>query len=174
MALAAGTRLGPYEVNAQIGVGGMGEVYRATDPNLKRQIAIKVLPASVAGSTASSEPMERSPLRSSHEPDEAPPGAGNDAGTKGPNPFPLGETVMVEFGTSERSTWEGRDLSEIIAEAAAASGQPATADRRHRNRPISPRSRGVHALSAAVSCAVCAMKPSKAVASSSGRSNCTA
>jgi serine/threonine protein kinase len=49
MALAAGTRLGPYEVNAQIGVGGMGEVYRATDPNLKRQIAIKVLPASVAG-----------------------------------------------------------------------------------------------------------------------------
>jgi hypothetical protein len=51
MALATGTRLGPYEVNAQIGVGGMGELYRATDTNLKRQVAIKVLPASVAGDT---------------------------------------------------------------------------------------------------------------------------
>ena len=49
MALTPGTRLGPYEVVAQIGVGGMGEVYRATDTNLKRAVAIKVLPASVAG-----------------------------------------------------------------------------------------------------------------------------
>jgi len=49
LALHAGERFGPYEVTAQIGVGGMGEVYRATDTNLKRQVAIKVLPASVAG-----------------------------------------------------------------------------------------------------------------------------
>ena len=49
MALTPGTRLGVYEVSAQIGVGGMGEVYQATDTNLKRQVAIKVLPASVAG-----------------------------------------------------------------------------------------------------------------------------
>ena len=48
MALTPGTRLGPYEVTAQIGVGGMGEVYRATDTNLKRFVAIKVLPDSVA------------------------------------------------------------------------------------------------------------------------------
>src|SRR5215212_2703102 len=48
MALTLGTRLGPYEVTGQIGAGGMGEVYRATDTNLKRQVAIKVLPASVA------------------------------------------------------------------------------------------------------------------------------
>jgi eukaryotic-like serine/threonine-protein kinase len=48
LALTPGTRLGPYEVTAQIGVGGMGEVYRATDTNLKRAVAIKVLPASVA------------------------------------------------------------------------------------------------------------------------------
>jgi serine/threonine-protein kinase len=48
LALTPGTRLGPYEVTAQIGVGGMGEVYRATDTNLKRSVAIKVLPDSVA------------------------------------------------------------------------------------------------------------------------------
>jgi serine/threonine protein kinase len=48
MALPLGARIGPYEVSAQIGAGGMGEVYKATDTNLKRAVAIKVLPASVA------------------------------------------------------------------------------------------------------------------------------
>ncbi len=48
MALAPGTRLGPYEVGAKIGAGGMGEVYRATDVNLGRDVAIKVLPSSFA------------------------------------------------------------------------------------------------------------------------------
>ena len=48
MALTPGTRLGPYEIASQIGMGGMGEVYRATDTNLKRQVAIKVLPDAVA------------------------------------------------------------------------------------------------------------------------------
>src|SRR5918995_6092488 len=48
MALTPGTRLGPYEIAAQIGVGGMGEVFRATDTNLKRAVAIKVLPDAVA------------------------------------------------------------------------------------------------------------------------------
>ena len=43
MALAAGTRLGPYEILAPIGAGGMGEVYRATDTRLSRTVAIKVL-----------------------------------------------------------------------------------------------------------------------------------
>src|SRR6202162_4582577 len=45
MTLAAGTRLGSYEVVAQIGAGGMGEVYRAHDIKLARDVAIKVLPA---------------------------------------------------------------------------------------------------------------------------------
>ncbi len=45
MTIAAGTRLGPYEVVAQIGAGGMGEVYRAHDTKLARDVAIKVLPA---------------------------------------------------------------------------------------------------------------------------------
>jgi eukaryotic-like serine/threonine-protein kinase len=48
VALTAGTRLGVYQITAQIGVGGMGEVYRATDTNLARQVAIKVLPDAVA------------------------------------------------------------------------------------------------------------------------------
>src|SRR5262245_47447342 len=41
MGLAAGTRLGPYEIVAQIGAGGMGEVYRARDPRMGRDVAIK-------------------------------------------------------------------------------------------------------------------------------------
>src|SRR4029453_17000442 len=48
MALAPGSRIGPFEITTQIGVGGMGEVYRATDTNLKRAVAIKVLPDAFA------------------------------------------------------------------------------------------------------------------------------
>src|SRR6201993_2632084 len=46
MALSPGTKLGPYEILSPIGAGGMGEVYRAKDPRLGREVAIKVLPAS--------------------------------------------------------------------------------------------------------------------------------
>jgi Tol biopolymer transport system component len=55
MPLASGARLGPYEVTGQIGAGGMGEVYRARDPRLGRDVAIKVLPEELA-----SDPDRRS------------------------------------------------------------------------------------------------------------------
>src|ERR1700730_4795267 len=48
MVLSPGSRLGPYEIVAPIGAGGMGEVYRARDPRLGREVAIKVLPEHLA------------------------------------------------------------------------------------------------------------------------------
>src|SRR2546423_4762896 len=48
MPVPTGTRLGPYEILALIGAGGMGEVYRARDTRLDRSVAIKVLPAALA------------------------------------------------------------------------------------------------------------------------------
>jgi len=48
LTVGPGTRIGVYDVTAQIGEGGMGQVYRATDTKLKRQVAIKILPPSLA------------------------------------------------------------------------------------------------------------------------------
>jgi len=56
MALTIGTKVGPYEITAAIGPGGMGEVYRARDPRLGREVAIKVLPAEA---TADEERRQR-------------------------------------------------------------------------------------------------------------------
>jgi eukaryotic-like serine/threonine-protein kinase len=56
LALASGARLGPYEIISPLGVGGMGEVYRAKDTRLERVVAIKVLPGGV---TASPQTLER-------------------------------------------------------------------------------------------------------------------
>jgi WD40 repeat protein len=57
--LLAGTRLGPYEVIGLLGAGGMGEVYRARDPRLERDVAVKVLPVDVASDSARLALFER-------------------------------------------------------------------------------------------------------------------
>ena len=59
MALISGTKLGPYEIQSQLGAGGMGEVYRATDTRLGRAVAIKVLASHLSSSPELKQRMER-------------------------------------------------------------------------------------------------------------------
>jgi eukaryotic-like serine/threonine-protein kinase len=59
MALTSGTKLGPYEIQSPLGAGGMGEVYRARDPRLDREVAIKVLPASLSSDPSLKQRLER-------------------------------------------------------------------------------------------------------------------
>ena len=59
MALRSGTKLGPYEIRSQIGAGGMGEVYSATDTRLDRTVAIKILPEHLAKDPQRRERFER-------------------------------------------------------------------------------------------------------------------
>src|SRR5687768_8064430 len=59
MPLSPGTKLGPYEITGQLGAGGMGEVYRARDSKLNRDVAIKVLPERLAQDSAALARFER-------------------------------------------------------------------------------------------------------------------
>jgi serine/threonine protein kinase len=59
MALPNGTRLGPYEIVAPLGAGGMGEVYRARDTRLDRTVAIKILPSHFADDATRRQRFER-------------------------------------------------------------------------------------------------------------------
>src|SRR5258708_13169706 len=61
MALTSGTKLGPYEIQSPLGAGGMGEVYRARDPRLGRDVAIKVLPVSFAADSDRLRRFEQEP-----------------------------------------------------------------------------------------------------------------
>ena len=59
MTLAAGTRLGPYEIQSPLGAGGMGEVYKAKDTRLERTVAVKVLPSHLSASAETRQRFER-------------------------------------------------------------------------------------------------------------------
>src|SRR5713226_3318619 len=59
MSLASGTRLGPYEILAPLGAGGMGEVYRARDTRLDRTVAVKILPAQFSSDPVRKQRFER-------------------------------------------------------------------------------------------------------------------
>ena len=59
MALAAGTKLGPYEIQSPVGAGGMGEVYRARDTRLDRTVAVKILPSHLSDSPEARQRFER-------------------------------------------------------------------------------------------------------------------
>jgi serine/threonine protein kinase len=58
MPLSIGARLGPYEIQAPLGAGGMGEVYKARDTRLDRIVAIKILPEALAGDSTFRERFE--------------------------------------------------------------------------------------------------------------------
>ncbi len=59
MALTSGTKLGPYEIQSPLGAGGMGEVYRALDTRLDRDVAIKVLPGNLSSDASLKQRLER-------------------------------------------------------------------------------------------------------------------
>jgi serine/threonine protein kinase len=59
VSLAAGSKLGPYEIVAPLGAGGMGEVYRARDTRLERTVAIKVLPPELSSNVDRKQRFER-------------------------------------------------------------------------------------------------------------------
>jgi serine/threonine protein kinase/tetratricopeptide (TPR) repeat protein len=102
MPLTAGTRLGPYEIIAPLGAGGMGDVYRARDTRLKRDIAIKVLPDDVASSPDRIARFERE--------------ATTVAGLNHPNIvtlFSLEEVAGTRFLTLELV--EGLNLAALVA-----------------------------------------------------------
>jgi hypothetical protein len=102
MSIAVGTRIGTYEITATLGKGGMGEVYRAHDSKLNRDVALKILPEAFAGDPERSARFEREAkaLAALNHPNIA---HVYDAGTSGATSYLVMELVA------------GDDLSELIA-----------------------------------------------------------
>jgi eukaryotic-like serine/threonine-protein kinase len=102
MTLAAGTRLGPYEILAPLGAGGMGEVYRAKDERLSREVAIKVLPSELASDAERLKRFEKE--------------ARSASALNHPN-----IVTIYDIGSSEGVSWiamervEGATLRELLA-----------------------------------------------------------
>ena len=128
MTLAGGTRLGPYEILAPLGAGGMGEVYRARDTKLDRDVAVKVLPAH----------LTRAPTRSLRFEREAK----AVAALSHPNIL-----AIHDFGAHGRRAYavmellEGETLRERLAGRRAAAAQGRRGRRPDRARGSPPRTR---------------------------------
>jgi serine/threonine protein kinase len=105
MSLQPGTHLGPYEILAQIGAGGMGEVYKARDPRLNRIVAIKTLPAHLA---------ERAELRERFKRE-----AETIANLKHPN-----ICVLYDIGYQQLPLEDIASASDVASRQAGASGAP--------------------------------------------------
>ena len=131
MPLASGTKLGPYEILAPIGAGGMGEVYRASDTRLGRDVALKILPESFA--------READRLRRFEQEARA------VAALNHPNilaVFDIGQHNGAPFLVSE--LLEGESLREVLDAARCPSARPSTTEcisrtgwRRHMRRESS-------------------------------------
>jgi Tol biopolymer transport system component len=105
MPLSAGSRLGPYEILAPLGAGGMGEVWRGRDARLERDVAIKVLPADVAGDASRLKRFEREARAAS--------------ALSHPNIvtiFDIGQTEGVSWIAMERV--DGKTLRELLVSGA--------------------------------------------------------
>jgi len=118
--LSAGTRLGPYEVLSKLGEGGMGEVYRARDTKLNRDVAIKVLPEAFAldADRLARFTREAQVLASLNHPNIAAI-YGIESGSRSPG-VPESETQALVM-----ELVEGKDLSEMIRSSEAGSSDPA-------------------------------------------------
>jgi eukaryotic-like serine/threonine-protein kinase len=95
MGLTPGTKLGPYEIQSPLGAGGMGEVYRARDPRLKREVAIKVLPQAFSSDADRLRRFEQEALATAalNHPNIL---AVFDIGTRGGSPYVVSEMLEGE------------------------------------------------------------------------------
>jgi len=124
MALTSGTKLGPYEIQSLLGAGGMGEVYRARDTRLGREVALKVLPESFARDTDRLRRFEqeaRAVAALNHPNILALHDIGNQSGT----PFIVselleGSTLRSELENGARSPRKAADYAVQIAQGLAA------------------------------------------------------
>ncbi len=124
MTLASGSRLGPYEIVSPLGAGGMGEVYRAKDPRLGREVAIKVLPASFSQDPDRLRRFEQEARAASalNHPNIL---TIHDVGTHGGEPYVVselleGETLRERLGGSALSARKAVDYGIQTAEGLAA------------------------------------------------------
>jgi len=124
MTLSPGTRLGPYEILAPLGAGGMGEVYRARDTRLGREVAVKVLPSAFSADPDRLRRFEQEARAASalNHPNIL---AIYDVGTHGGAPYVVselleGETLRERLGGAALSARKAVDYGIQIAEGLAA------------------------------------------------------